>query len=296
MVYATLPDRRIPYDIDGTVVGIATGNGAYTNGIGAYLTTINLQEMQDDDVVATGVANLSSDNGGGKNYAALWYFFPERRLITGLFCGGAVAGTGLAGGTAVEGSNDSGNGVDGTWETASMPSGTPFMHHAQFDIWRTTIKPVSFTGGKATLRLRSANGGGGGGNAWNWYSTHIYGEKAVGQTPDDLIYIDHDTTPGVEYGAPEDFGDRPLGTTVTRQFRLKNTSASLAANTVTVQCNDTDFIISTDGVTWAVTLNIASIAAGAETATLYIRNTTPAPGGLLGPRFARIVTTVGSWA
>lgn len=43
------------------------------------------------------------------------------------------------------------------------------------------------------------------------------------------------------------------------------------------------------------TINIASLAAGAESATMYIRNTTPAIGSLLGPRFNRIVATVASW-
>ncbi len=102
---------------------------------------------------------------------------------------------------------------------------------------------------------------------------HVYGEKTAGQTPDDVIYIDHDTTPGVEYASPEDFGDQPLGTTVVRQFRLKNTSATKTANTI----------------------NIASLGAGAQSATMYVRCTTPAPGNPLGPRFARIVTTVASY-
>ena len=55
--------------------------------------------------------------------------------------------------------------------------------------------------------------------------------RSRGQTPDDIIYINHDDTPGVEYAAPEDFGDQPLGTTVVRQFRLKNASATKTANT-----------------------------------------------------------------
>ena len=81
-----------------------------------------------------------------------------------------------------------------------------------------------------------------------------------------------------------------------RQFRVKNDSATLTANTINLQCNDTDFAISTDGATWVATINIASLAAGAESATMYIRNTTPAAGNLLGPRFARIVALVGSWS
>ena len=99
---------------------------------------------------------------------------------------------------------------------------------------------------------------------------HLYGKKTARQTPDDVIYIDHDTTPGVEYTSPEDFGDQPLGTTVVRQFRLKNTSATKTANTINIQCNDSDFAISTDGTTWVVTINIASLGPGAQSATMYV--------------------------
>ena len=145
------------------------------------------------------------------------------------------------------------------------------------------------------LRVRTTGTGGIGTTPYQFGLFHIYGEKAAGETPHDIIFIDHDTTPGVEYAAPEDFGDRPLGTSVVRQFRVKNVSPTLTANSINIQCNDSDFAISTDGVTWVVTINIASLAAGAESATLYMRNTTPAPGNPLGPRFARIVAIVGSW-
>ena len=99
----------------------------------------------------------------------------------------------------------------------------------------------------------------------------------------------------MEFTGPEDFGDQPLGTTVVRQFRVKNVSGSKTANTINIQCNDSDFAISEDGVIWVVTINIASLSAGAESPTLYVRCTTPDPGASLEPRFARIVTTVASY-
>ena len=192
---------------------------------------------------------------------------------------------------SLQGSNDTTNGVDGTWETASFPAGNP-IGYVTLDAFRSGVKAISFTGGKKTIRFGI---GGGYVDKFYIYQVHIYGEKVAGQTPDDVIYIDHDTTPGVEYTAPEDFGDQPLGTTVVRQFRLKNTSATKTANSINVQCNDSDFAISTDGTTWVVTISIASLGPGAQSATMYVRCTTPAPGNLLGPRFARIVTTVASY-
>ena len=279
----------MPYDNDGTRVGYV--NAAYTPGSGGYLSQGILQEQQDEDTTA--VANPSNIDSGS---ATMWHFFPERREITACFTSFTGVGpVGMGSVLTMWGSDDSTNGLDGTWETASFPSGSPLQDFSQVDTWRSSIKPISFTGGKRTLRSQVATGEIGGTNNWQWSIFHLHGEKVAGQTPDDLIYIDHDTTPGVEYAAPEDFGDRPLATTLTRQFRIKNVSATKTANTINLQCNDADFAISTDSSTWVTTINIASLAAGAESATMYIRNTTPAVGSLLGPRFARIVTTVASW-
>ena len=123
---------------------------------------------------------------------------------------------------------------------------------------------------------------------------HIYGRKAAGQTPNDIVFLDGDNA-FAEFATPEDFGDVPLGTTTVRQWKVKNTSATATAMTISLQCNDADFSISTDGSTWVVTIDIALLAAGATSGVMYIRDTTPNPGAPLGARFARIVCTVGSW-
>jgi len=244
-----------------------------------------------------------------------WFFFPEQREVTA----GSLLLTGSGGGSATygttsnsglrtdisqwQGSNDTTNGTDGSWETASIPGGWQSMMANLFDLgtsssrydnWRAKIGAVSFVGGKKTLRVGVKEENGAGSNA-TFAGLHVYGEKASGQTPDDIIYINHDDTPGVEYTGPEDFGDQPLATTVVRQFRVKNDSPSKTANTINIQCNDTDFSISEDGVNWVVTINIASLSAGAESSTMYVRCVTPAVGSPLGPRFARIITTVASY-
>lgn len=291
MPYTALPDRRIPYDNDGTVVGV----GRQDTGLTSYPTQATLQEWQDEDYAAsTQLINNAGQTG------IVWSFFPEQREVTAYHAvqSNTNGDSGVSGPNALpthtwQGSNDTTNGVDGTWETASLPAGQPQNPGNPYE-WRSNIKPISFTGGKRTVqwRIAAANSGN---NAVTIKIAHLYGEKVTGQTPDDVIYIDHDTTPGIEYTAPEDFGDQPLGTTVVRQFRLKNASATKTANAINVQCNDADFAISTDGTTWVVTINIASLGPGAQSATMYVRCTTPAPGNLLGPRFARIVTTVASY-
>lgn len=302
MPYTALPDRRIAYDNDGTRAGYgAKANDGVAARFAAGLTTWfianDLIEFNDSDYAPTSVDNaFEGDAGNGRRYMALWFFFPERREITAAqfgFADTSVAdGYGIASG-GVQGSNDTTNGVDGTFETASLPAGYPGGPQS-LDKWRSLIRAISFTGGKSTLRVCLDSNQPAQTNT-RLRVVHLYGEKAAGQTPDDLIYIDHDTTPGVEYTAPEDFGDQPLGTTVVRQFRLKNTSPTKTATTINIQCNDSDFAISTDGTTWVVTINIASLGPGAESATMYVRCTTPAPGALLGPRFARIVTSVAGW-
>lgn len=283
MPYTALPDRRIPYDNDGSQVGRWTS----LSGVLSWLTSGDRIELNDGDYTGVTWSIMSS----ARDIGAI-VFFPESRECTAIYAwvqddGGAGSEQPI---TGVQGSTNSVNGLDGTWETASMPGGYPPRTNDYS--WRADIKPVSFTGPKRVVRAYRyiVNDG-----MVFYYCLHLYGEKAAGQTPDDVIYINHDDTPGVEFTAPEDFGDQPLGTTVVRQFRLKNTSGSKTANTINVQCNDSDFAISEDGVNWVVTINIASLSAGAESATLYVRCTTPALGALLGPRFARIVTTVASY-
>jgi len=280
MPYTALPDRRMPYDIDGTVVYQSIN---IASGMLDLASSGTKTEWNDYDYSIAGTWTVG---------AALqtWWWFPETREVTAFyvfyFTGNTVApAQGVA---SVVASNDSTNGLDGTWETATLSGGSP-AYVDNFN-WRSGVKPISLTGPKRTIKIQSA----GTGNQ-EVAIAHIYGEKAAGQTPEDLIFIDHDTTPGVEYAAPEDFGDMPLGTTATRQFRVKNTSATKTANTINIQCNDSDFVISTDNATWVVTINITSLAAGAESSTMYVRCTTPAIGSFLGPRHARIVATVASY-
>lgn len=291
MPYTTLPDRRMAYDIDGTVVGMTSSqNVNWTEGIGQWMSGGQLAEMNDADTVEI----FSVLNTVYK----LWFWFPEQRTITAIAM--YIEVTGGFGANAVtpimQGSNDTTNGIDGTWEQASLPSGFPaYSQDSVVDFWRTTIRPVSFTGPKRTMRWLGGQTGPNAQGNTAVEAIHLYGAKGAGQTVDDLVFINHDDTPGVEYTAPEDFGDRPLATTAVRQFRVKNVSPSKTALTIALQCNDTDFAISADSTTWVVTINLASLAPGAESATYYVRCTTPAIGSLLGPRFARIVATVGSW-
>ncbi len=288
MAYPALPDMRIPYDNDGTVVYQAGPSGIadYSEGAGTERSGAQKIALNNFNLAAYQTYNSSQ-------YVKLYFFFVERREITAIATQWARAATPLV---TLHGSNDTTNGSDGTWEVASFPGGAPNGYDystAPFDFWRSSIKAVSFTGSKKAIRLLQGHNNTGGTPGGTIYHTHLYGERAAGfGSGHDLLFIDEDDTPGTEYATADDFGDRPLATTVVHEFKLKNVSATRAAVNVNVQCNDSDFAIATSSSgPWVVTITIASLAPGATSASLYVRDTTPSPGAALGPRYARIVVT-----
>lgn len=280
MSYPALPDRRMPYDNDGTVVGYGTlGAGLEVYPTGSQLLVLN--------GITYGDAGQSSENAN----ATIFVFFPEQREVTARYAWVYYAASGNPAPTTpnvITGSNDTTNGLDGTWETASL--GGANTKDDDY-CWRSTIGSISFTGGKHTIRLTKTGFSAG---IQHPMMMHLYGEKVAGQTPDDILFLDGENA-YAEFTVADDFGDRPLGTTVSRTFKVKNASTTKTANSINLQCNDADFAMSENGTTWVTTINISSLAPGASSSALYVRNTTPDPGNLLGPRFARIVCTVGSW-
>ena len=285
MPYPAVPDHRMPYDADGTILYSGSPAGGATR---IVLDTPAL-EWQDEDYIVTTSGSHNSNGGGTGSLGEIWVFFPEQREVTAYYFLANGTGFGNQGNTgAMRGSNDTTNGLDGTWETASLPAGVP--GYVDDHSWRSGIKPISFTGPKKNLRWTYS---GGASNVTTYITIlHLYGEAAAGQMAHDLIYLDPDLGAGVAFPSVEDYGDQPLGTTVVRPFRIKNTSASRTATNLNIQCNDADFVIAESASgPWVVTINIASLAAGAETATLYSRLTTPGVGAPLKPRFARIIVT-----
>jgi hypothetical protein len=299
MAYTALPDMRMPYDNDGTVVAYGpqsmTGSSAvaFAQGVSSYLTGADLILLNGSSWAVLAANPYVASSYNNVQMRPFWWFFPEQREVTGIVFGSPDPNATFSttrGIYVVQGSNDTTNGADGTWETASLGSTTPDVARS-VDGWRAHIYSVSLTGPKRVIRLALASDS-------NLSVTpvllHLYGRKAAGQTPDDILFLDG-LNSYAEFAAPEDFGDVPLATTTVRTFKVKNGSATHTANSINLQCNDADFAISTDNVTWVATINIASLAAGASSGVMYVRNTSPAIGSPLGPRFARIVATVASY-
>lgn len=276
MPYPAISSRRMPYDVDGTMIGFRdSGGNTLDYGIKSWLSSAQLTELNNEDLVGI---------SGPQSNMYFYVFFPEKREIEA-----AVIGVHAACTVEIQGSNDTTNGVDGTWETATFPSGSPYVVVAGSFKWRDSIKPVSFSAAYKTIRL-----GNNGSGYRNTFFIHLYGRKAAGETPDDLLFVDAST--GAEKTSLMDWGDQPEGTTEIDSFKVKNASASKIANDINLQLNHTDFLMSwsTDGP-WTATLDIATLGIGALSNTIYIRNKLEPPLLLLGPYAARVIASVGSW-
>lgn len=259
--YSDVPAPRMAYDNDGTQVYHSNLVAAPTQVTGAALTSFN------DETSGTGVAT--------SNWVIL--IFPQLRNVSGiLFRQGSVGGATCT----VQYSADTTNGNDGIWTTASAALPMAFTGGTEH---RTGIASVSITNTKA-IRLHSNNIGGDN----NIYNLHVYGNIAVGETPDRLRPW-HPTLDeplddnNASDGAWLDWGDVTRGTSADKTFRIKNNSASLTANNISMTTQvltDTAPTIGpqitySDGGAFATSINIASLAPGAISSVVTVRRTTP---------------------
>ena len=151
--------------------------------------------------------------------------------------------------------------------------------------------PVSFSGPKKVLRVGLNNTGVTGQSQVN--AIHIYGAKAAGQTPDDILFL-YDSTN--EFLSLLDWGNRPEGTLVKDSFRVKNASTDKIAKNINIQLNHADFVMSWDeNGPWTTFVDIASLSPGAVSSQIYIKNELGPPLLTLGPKAARVIAAVGEW-
>ena len=296
MPYPAPPARRMPWDNDGSVLAL----GSLEGGVIAYPTGAQAIYCNGLNTVASAYITSGPTWDLTNATPCVWLFFPELREVAAYYLmmtGIQVNQPNVWGWNAadlpvtIKGSTNTTNGLDGTWTTAAL-GGQPTWVSTMS--WRSQIQSISITGGQKAIRFEFQPPGVGTLSHCYLPQLHVYGAKYTGQTPDDILYLDGNNA-YAEFTAPEDFGDMPLGTTATRTVKVQNSSATKTANSVNLQCNDADFVISQDGTTWVTSFTLASLAAGASSGVLYVRDTAPNAGAVLGPRFARIVATVGSW-
>lgn len=278
MAYPLIESRRISYDIDGTVVACGY-NGVLNKVFTFYLNSEILTKLNTNE----GNKNAFGDN---QDYREFVFFFSEKKIIDYVSINLLRTNSNTAlNGWYIEGSEDSTNGADGTWETATLPEGNPIYISYGFDSYRTNIKPISFVNPIKTLRI---------GIFCGWYANpiniHLYGYKAPGEMPNDIIFCD---SIGNEFTKLIDWGDRIEGTSVVSEVYLKNTSLTKTANNINISINHTDFLISFDQINWSNLLNITSLTPAEISGPIYIKNTIHPQ--VLMPKGTPLIVNISSW-
>lgn len=285
MPYSAIPDRAIPYHLDGSVVKII--NTAL--GVIKSFSLAEMLELNDTDF--TDVAFTEGDS-----YCVV--FFPELRDITAIY---AVVHQSLyvidSDGPhpidALQGSVDSTNGLDGTWTNATMPNGYP-PSTPDLDGWRKNIKAITGFSGVKAIRFKSPRAS----LFKGIYVLHLYGKKTAGQTPRDILFLDAENS-DAEFAIPLDFADRPAGTSVIRQIKVKNVDPALTASTLVVEVVDpVDNIRVSDSASgpWVTSKTFTSLAPNTASSIIYVKCETATPPTPLGPMRAPIKATVGAWS
>jgi hypothetical protein len=289
MPYTPYLDCAMPYQLDGTVVKQIDA----TAGVVKTFSAAEMVELNDEDYSAIALAYYHCYN------CWIILFFPELVDITQIF---TLVGTQAfltgpciwGGGAAIEWSPDSTNGLDGTWNAATVPDGYN-ANTMNLDSWRTGFKAMTGVTGAIALRIMYQD-------RYNYelrniYILHLYGHKHVGETPDDILFLDPDDA-YAEYDLPMDFGDIPSGTSLQRMVALYNDSAGLDANNITVTVIDPDDQIRigvTDVGPWLTTQTVVLLAHGDTSIDFYIKCEAPAPPTPLGPNRAPNKVQVGAW-
>lgn len=269
-LFPDAPGRLFAYDADGSA-GFKDA-GALT---AANLTTLNSE------------AGGLNYGGGDGSLHRLGFIFPELRDIVGIHCGITFAGNG--GGVSMETSADSTTGADGTWTLRTAP-----VRSTNF---RTGVQTYSLTGVKA-IRWNATLGSSF--PSVTFSKLHVYGELAASSS---RLALWHPTLDQPLGGAGLDMGDVPRSATATKNYRLKNLSATLTANTiVTSAVALTDASPTVVGVMtfdyagggYAATHTLSSLAPGIISG-VYTLRMQPTASAALGTWRQRVKTSTTSW-
>lgn len=280
--YPDVPGKRFQLDVDGSA--FFTLNDALTVTTPQPTAGPLVMNINNDGVTIGGLSNSG------------FYFgcvFPELRDVVG-YSIYAYTQANLQTGVLQYSTNTT-DGLDGTWTTLA----NPFVNQGSLTPNFRTITPVSLSGMKG-FRARIAVAGGA--YTGTFATFHLYGSITAGQNVDRLRFW-HPTLDQEIDGAYFDFGDQPVGTTITKQFRVKNNSSTLTANTVTLTRDSLSFTEVQTGLTFntggadQTTLNIGNLAPGAISSVITLKrvilaNETP----VSVPKEGRITAAATTWS
>ena len=291
-VYADIPGTRFALDQDGAVMKWRnfTTSSAWTDISGslADLQKVSTASYVDIPVSAT-------------QYPQLSIAFPEARSLNGIYIhfGGASDNRVNVSNFTWEYSSDTNDGTDGTWSTFSATFSNFSQHDNITDaakpFYRSDIAPVSLSNVKG-VRVRYNDPVYGATTRLAVF--HIYGSRPTSGV--NRLAFWHPSSDTALTAAYLDFGDIAQGTSVTRQFRIKNLSGSLTANTITASFSDLtpeysgNVQLSTDNSTYSASINVGNLASGAISSVLYVRRTVPG-GETTTQRQARLLASASSW-
>lgn len=294
-VYPDIPGTRFALDLDGTVMKWRdlTAGGAWND---VSSSIVNTQAVTTSNYIACTTAS----RGGSSQITVA---FPEARSLNGVYL---HAGTDNKESTVVSAwsySTDTTDGTDGTWTNFSVVFNDYTSHdnatESSKPYYRSDIAPMSLTNVKG-LRVNIAMNDTFASYTSQIYTLHLYGSRPA--TGVDRLAFWHPTLDQVIDPAALDFGDIPQGTSNTLEFRVKNLSSSKQANGVSVDISDIkpeydsgNMQLSTDNNTFASSLNLGNMTAGAVSAIVYVRRTVPSTQDP-GLRFARLIADATSWS
>lgn len=272
--YPDAPGMMIQYDRDGS--SLYTDGGAWTEMNSTQRANLNKTPA----VNAYSTTQWTTVNVG--------ILFPETYDIVG-YSNASAGGTSNG---SVFTSVDTTNMADGTWVNRGGFSTNSYR----------TVTSASWSG----IRGIYWSFGNGSANKVSFYGVHVYGQPssaALTATPSRLRFW-HATLDQLLGGAGLDFGDTARSTAPTKQFRIKNNSATLTANSIVISSeslNDSSPTIvgvqtfDNAGSGYSSTQNIGNLAAGAISGIITLK-TAPGSTAIVGTWRQRIRAIAGSWS
>lgn len=269
--YPAATGYRLAYDTDGTLVRTVTGTTPSTP------STADVDEM-----------NLSAATGGVPVSGADWvaFVFPTLVTIDAWFL--AHNDTADLAGVAVQVSDDTTTGGDGTWTSA----GTVTARRGD-----TVVSGATWRNNLVTGLAHTCKGVRFGPVISTWQTIHLHGTP-VGT---EGLVIRSSAYEALTAGVV-DWGATPRGSSADEVVVVANTSSRTASGvTLTVEAAEpTDefavtHYLSTDGRNFYGSVNLGTIGARSRSGEVTIRRVTPTTA-TLGARAARLVATATSWA
>lgn len=276
--YPDTPGPRLAYDRDGTQLFRVAANGT-----GSPTSTTQQQLIDTNKESGNGTGNFGDD------YACL--IFPEPRDLVGIWAVGTNGGPSATNMTS-QVSTDTTNGVDGTWV-----NWLSFTVAANYKPSFRTHIATGAANGVIAIRVKQV------GLSNQGKIIHLYGTPSAAAS--DRLELWHPTLNQSLNITPAylDWGNRPRDTTATRQFRIKNLSSALVANSITVGMESLSDASPTyvsqhqfayNGGAFASTATISALAPGEISAIIDVRQTLINTASL-GLWAQRVYAATGEW-